>query len=177
MKRCLLFSLTILGLTFLSCESEKNARIEVWLTDAPGDYQEVNIDLQAVEVHSSETDSEKGWQSVEITPQVYDLLKLTNGTETLLGDLELPVGKLAQIRLKLGEDNTVKVDDQIHPLETPSAQQSGLKIQMHQNLAEGVTYKVLLDFDAAKSVIETGTGGYLLSPVITVTSEEQASVD
>lgn len=173
MKKYFLLSLALLSLTFFSCEDEKNARIEVWLTDAPGDYQEVNIDLQGVEVHSSETDNEKGWQSLQVTPQIYDLLKLTNGTQTLLGGLELPGGRLSQIRLKLGENNTIKVDDQVHALETPSAQQSGLKLQIHQVLAEGITYKIVLDFNAAKSIIETGNGGYILSPSITAETEAQ----
>ncbi|MDQ2656708.1 MAG: DUF4382 domain-containing protein, partial [Bacteroidota bacterium] len=63
MKRLLVLSLAlILGLA--SCEEEKNARIEVWLTDAPGDFQEVNVDVQGVEIHSSEDDSGQGWQAL-----------------------------------------------------------------------------------------------------------------
>ena len=39
----------------IACESDsKNARLEVWLTDAPGDYQQVNIDIQGIEIHASE---------------------------------------------------------------------------------------------------------------------------
>lgn len=165
-KLTLLFSFVFLTMFFLSCEEEKNARIEVWLTDAPGDFQEVNIDLQGVEIHSNENDNGRGWQSLEVTPASYDLLKLTNGQETLLGDLELPAGRLSQIRLILGENNTIKINDELFALRTPSAQQSGLKVQIKEVLAEGITYKILLDFDAAKSVIETGTGAYSLKPVV-----------
>ena len=177
MKKYFLFSLALLTVVFFSCEDEKKARIEVWLTDAPGDYQEVNIDLQGVEVTSSETDSEQGWRAVQLTPQVYDLLKLTNGIEALLGEVELPAGRLSQVRLKLGENNSIKVDDQVYPLATPSAQQSGLKIQLHEVLGEGATYKVLLDFDAAKSVVEGGTGSYSLKPVITASVDTQETTD
>lgn len=173
MKKFLLFSLTLLAFGLFSCEDEKNARIEVWLTDAPGDFEEVNIDLQGVEVHSNESDNGQGWQAVQVTPTVYDLLKLTNGTETLLGDLELPAGRISQIRLKLGENNTIKVNDQVYPLQTPSAQQSGLKLQIHEVLAEGITYKILLDFNAAQSVVETGAGAYILKPSITANTEAQ----
>ncbi len=169
----LVFCFALLSVMFFSCEDEKNARIEVFLTDAPGDFQEVNVDIRGVEIHSSETDNERGWQSLEVTPQVYNLLDLTNGVETLLGSLELPGGKLSQIRLKLGENNTVKVDDQTFDLSTPSAQQSGLKVQIHQVLAEGITYKILLDFDAAKSVVETGNQTYSLKPVIRALTEAQ----
>lgn len=166
-----LLSLTLLTTFFLSCEEEKNARIEVWLTDAPGDFQEVNIDLQGVKVHADENDNGNGWQSVNVTPAVYDLLKLTNGEETLLGDLELPGGRLSQVRLILGENNSVKINDEVFPLNTPSAQQSGLKVQIHEVLVEGINYKILLDFDAAKSVVETGAGAYSLKPVIRALTE------
>lgn len=168
-----LLSLTLLTTFFLSCEEEKNARIEVWLTDAPGDFQEVNIDLQGVKVHADENDNGNGWESVNVTPAVYDLLKLTNGEETLLGDLELPGGRLSQVRLILGESNSVKINDEIFPLNTPSAQQSGLKVQIHEVLVEGINYKILLDFDAAKSVVETGAGAYSLKPVIRALTEAQ----
>ncbi len=173
MKKLFLIPLTLITLLFSSCEDEKNAKIEVWLTDAPGDFQEVNIDLEAVEIHSNETDNEKGWKSLEINQGTYDLIKLTNGRETLLGDLELPGGKISQIRLKLGDNNTVKVNDVVYALSTPSAQQSGLKLQVHEVLAEGITYKILLDFDAAKSVVEKGNGTYSLKPVIRTITEAQ----
>ena len=173
MKNVILFSLTLLSSLFFACEDEKNARVEVWLTDAPGDFQEVNVDVQGVEIHSSETDNENGWRSLDVTPTVHDLLKLTNGKETLLGGIELPGGRLSQIRLKLGDDNTVKIDDKVLPLATPSAQQSGLKIQLHEVLAEGITYKILLDFDAAKSVVETGNETYSLIPVIRAVAKAQ----
>lgn len=173
MKKCFLLCLVLSTLLTISCEDEKNARVQVWLTDAPGDFQEVNIDLQRVEAHRSETDAEQGWQSLDVTPRIYNLLDLTNGKETLLGDVELPAGRLSQVRLVLGENNSLKVDDQVYPLSTPSGQQSGLKIQMHQILAEGITYKILLDFDAAKSIVQTGADTYILSPVIRAIAEAQ----
>jgi len=169
MKKFLLF--TLISFCFLSCEDQKNARLEVWLTDNPGDFQAVNIDLQGVEIHANETNNESGWQSLVVTPKVYNLLELTNGNETFLGGLDLPGGRISQIRLKLGENNTLKVDDVEYPLTTPSAQQSGLKLQVHTILAEGITYKMVLDFDAAKSVVQTGNNKYLLKPVIRAITE------
>ena len=37
---------------------------------------------------------------------VYDLVKLANGINTLLGDNEIPSGKIIQIRLVLGDQNS-----------------------------------------------------------------------
>ena len=58
-----------------------------------------------------------------------------------------------------------------HPLSTPSAQQSGLKLNVHANLVDGIEYKLWLDFDAGRSVVETGNDKYILKPVIRTYSE------
>lgn len=163
-------------LLFLSCQPEvgnRNARLEIWLTDGPGDFEEVNIDVQGVEIHSSENDESKGWIALNTEAGVYDVLKLTNGEDTLLSSLELPAGRISQIRLQLGEHNSVKVDGNEFDLTIPSGTQSGLKLQVHEELAEGITYKITLDFDAARSVVQTGAGAYLLKPVIRLISEAE----
>lgn len=155
-----------------SCsDDEKNARIEIRLTDAPGDYEEVNIDIQAVEMHTDGGDQDAGWKSLEIIPGIYDIRKLTNGLDTLLGSIELPAGRISQIRLVLGSNNSIKIDNETIALATPSAQQSGLKLNVQKELKEGITYRFLLDFDAARSIIHKGNDTYSLKPVIRVITE------
>lgn len=166
--------LSILGLLFLtlftlsqcSKSDPPTSRLEVRLTDGPGDYEEVNIDIQAVEIHVDGGDPSNGWKPLSIKTGVYNLLKLTNGIDTLLGSTELPSGHVQQIRLKLGSNNSVKVLGQTYALNTPSAQQSGLKLKINTNLEAGITYKLILDFDAARSIVSTGSGKYNLKPVI-----------
>jgi hypothetical protein len=164
----------IMTASMIGCESEsKNARIQIWLTDAPGDYDEVNVEILGVEVHADGGDQNSGWQGLAIEDGVYDLLELTNGLDTLLGTIELPAGRISQVRLKLGNDNSIKVGDDVHDLVTPSGQQSGLKIQVHKVLQEGLTYKILLDFDVARSIVLQGNGTYSLKPVIRAITEAQ----
>jgi hypothetical protein len=151
-----------------SCsDDEKNARVEVRLTDAPGNYDAVNIEILDVEVHSDGG----GWSSLNIIPGNYNLLKLTNGLDTLLGSIDLPAGRVSQIRLVLGNNNTVTVDGQTKDLITPSAQQSGLKLNVQADLTPGITYKFLLDFDVARSIVVRGNGTYSLKPVIRAITE------
>ena len=84
-------------------------------------------------------------------------------------DLDLPSGKISQVRLKLGDQNSVKIDGETHELKTPSGQQSGLKLKIDATLTEGISYSVLLDFDAARSVVKAGnSGNFNLKPVIRV---------
>lgn len=176
MKKQLLNWVAIAGLFIfsVSCSDEaRNARLQVYLTDAPGDYQEVNVEILGVEIHASENDNGNGWTSLDVNEGVYNLRELVNGLDTLLGEIEIPAGKISQIRLILGNNNTIKVNDQVYDLDTPSAQQSGLKLQVHESLLEGITYKILLDFDVARSIIQTGAGDYKLKPVIRTITEAQ----
>jgi len=56
-------------------------------------------------------------------------------------------------------------------LTTPSAQQSGLKVQIHQAVTGGVLYRLVLDFDAGKSIVKAGNSSkYILKPVLRVLS-------
>ena len=169
MKR--IAGLFLLSFYLLACSNdEQNARIEVRLMDAPGDYEAVYIDIQGLEVHT-ESESSEGWKSLEVEKGIYNLLELTNGNDTLLAFAELPAGKISQIRLILGENNSMQIDGSEVPLATPSAQQSGLKLNVHAELKEGVTYKFLMDFDVARSIVKKGNDDYSLKPVIRTVSE------
>jgi hypothetical protein len=166
----LLVVATSAGAFFIGCKKEDSASDDtttynIRMTDAPGDYQEVNVNIIGVEVHSDQ----KGWIALNVKTGVYNLLKFSNGIDTLIGSGQIPVGTVSQIRLILGSDkNTVKVNNQVYPLSTPSAEQSGLKLQVHSELVKNVTYNLSLDFDANKSIVVTGNNTYKLKPVIRV---------
>lgn len=159
---------------FSACDSDesndtKMAKVKVLLIDAPADYESVLIDVVDVKV---KTDI---WESLDgVEEKVYDILKLTNGEEVLLGEIELPEGELNEIRLILGDNNQLVIDKDTVDLTTPSASQSGLKIKLDAMLEAGVTYKLVLDFDAAKSIVKAGNSGkYILKPVIRAHMEAQ----
>ena len=151
--------------------SDGKARFQVALTDDPGNYEAVFIDVQDVKINLS-TDTANGWESLaNVHSGQYDVLKLVNDDDTILADAEINPGRVEQIRLVLGPNNFVKINGQMIPLETPSAQQSGLKLNIHQDVSAGIMYKLLLDFDVAKSIVKTGNNKYILKPVIRTTLE------
>jgi hypothetical protein len=78
----------------------------------------------------------------------------------------LPTGTISQIRLILGSNNSIVVDGVAYALNTPSAQESGVKLNFNQTMVAYGTYDVWVDFDAAKSILQTGAGAYKLKPVI-----------
>jgi len=145
-------------------ESTDNATVRVHLTDAPGLYKEVNIDILRVEIHSDQT----GWIAIDsANAGIYNLLDFTNGADTLLGDAELPAGSISQMRLILGDNNSLlDTNGMKYDLKTPSGQQSGIKFNIQQTIENGITYDVWIDFNADKSVVKRGNGYYNLKPVI-----------
>jgi hypothetical protein len=171
-----IFVLACLSIGLISCsdddgDSSETARVSIRLVDAPGDYDNVFIDVQDVVIkYNGDDDSDDiddGEVAIgEVNAGVYDLLELTGGASVLLVDDEIPAGRISQIRLILGNDNTVVVDGETFPLNTPSAQQSGLKLNVNQNVEGGIFYEFILDFDADKSIVTQGNGGYSLKPVI-----------
>src|SRR6188508_3750839 len=154
--------LTLVSLTVLnSCKKDEtsngNARLQIYLTDAPGDYEAVYIDVKDVQINVT-GDTANGWQSMQgVNATVYDLLRLVNDDDTILADAQIPSGRLHQIRLVLGTENYVKIEgtSQLIKLETPSAQQSGLKLNVQYDVTDDRLYTILLDFDVAKSIVKT----------------------
>jgi len=175
-----LFSaLIIASLFIISCSSDEDAgsaRIQVALVDAPADYEAVYIDIDDVQVNvGNDEEDESGWQSLDdAQPGIYDLLKLTNGEEAFLGEIELPAGQLGQVRLILGDSNSLITEGSETELKVPSGSQSGLKLNVGENIEAGLTYKLVIDFDAAKSVVKAGNSGrYNLKPVLRASFEAQ----
>lgn len=170
-----LFSLAFIAMTlgiFVACSNDDDsspstqgtARMSVQLVDAPGDYESVFIDVQDVVIKYNGEEDEVSIG--EINTGVYDLLTLTGGVSVLLVDDEIPAGTVSQIRLVLGENNSIVVEGETFPLSTPSAQQSGLKIQLNETLEENIFYEFILDFDVEESIVTQGNGGYSLKPVV-----------
>jgi hypothetical protein len=163
-----LVSLTVLNSCKKNSNNDGKARLQVYLTDDPGDYEAVYIDVKDVQINVT-GDSSNGWQSLQsVKAAVYDVLKLVNDDDTLLADAYIPSGKLHQIRLVLGTENYVKVEgtSQLIKLETPSAQQSGLKLNIQMDVQDGILYTIHLDFDVSKSIVKTGNAKYILKPTI-----------
>lgn len=141
--------------------------VKVRMTDAPGNFQQVNVDLTGVEFKMNSGTV----VNLNVTAGVYNLLDFVNGIDTLIASSDVESGTLSQVRLILGANNTVKVDGVVYPLSTPSAMQSGLKLNLNSELIPGVDYNLLLDFDANQSIVLTGNGEYQLKPVIRAISE------
>lgn len=161
---CLLFTFSLGACS--DKDSAEKARLEVRLTDDPAAYDAVLIDIQDVQINVTGED-DKGWQSLAgVQKGIYNLLDLVNDKDTLLCNAEIPTGRLHQIRLVLGTNNSIVSNGTIYQLETPSSMQSGLKLNVQHDVTGGILYTMLLDFDAGRSIVTSGGGKFILKPVI-----------
>ncbi|WP_370480295.1 DUF4382 domain-containing protein [Tamlana flava] len=182
LKTTLILGVAVIGLCLIqSCDSnnDKTARVQLRLVDEPGDYLEVNVEI--IDIQYNISDGEEGWES--FTPEGgypinVDLTELVGGNNLLLSDQIVPAGMLKQIRLVLSENNTLVMEGEnaepsepIH-LDTPSALQSGLKLNLNEELQAGFSYTFILDWIVSESIVKAGTTGmYNLKPVIRVNAE------
>ena len=117
---------------------------------------------------SDDTSSTNGWMQMPTHAGVYNLLGLQNGVDTLLATLVVPQDVIKEIRFVLGPNNSVKdLSGAVFPLTIPSGEESGLKIKVNKKLSASLE-TLLIDFDAALSVYQTGTGAYKLKPVLKI---------
>jgi hypothetical protein len=183
----------LLGLAAaVGCNSDgdtSSGSISVGITDDPIKdlgITEVWVTIDSISVHRSGG----GWLDIVpnarvSTPLTVNLLDLRNGITEDLGLDSLPADRYTQIRLRLGETpeggldnphpfaNYVVVgeggdDPGTHELTIPSGHQSGIKLNHPFDIETGVTYELVLDFDAASSIHLTGSGKYMMRPTIGV---------
>ena len=169
-----LLSLLCLGFIVFSCNKDgdtskvEDTTLKIRLTDDPLDVEEVNVEITSLELQTDLVDP----IIVDVEDRVYNLLDYQD-SDVLLGQIDLGTAtRLETVIMHLGANNTIVDEGVSYDLKTPGALQSGLKIKVNRDLAQLADYDLLLDFDAAKSVICTGNSKFLLKPVIIVIKED-----
>jgi hypothetical protein len=147
-------------------DAREKGSLAIFLKDAPIQASEVWVTISEIDVHSTGA----GWQSFAPERESLDLLKLRGGQEALLEQAQLVAGKYTQIRLRVVEGYLIDLAGQRCELKVPS---DTVKLQTQFDILAGMTTRLLLDFDAEKSVHITQKGNKkecLLRPVITAVS-------
>ena len=177
-KLFLLLSFIFLVLVILNCSKSTktyDGKIKIYLTDASASYDSVVIVVSQISVHKGSSledtlsdDTLSNWIVLSDSIRTYDLLQLRNGMMAVLDSGGLTPGHYTQIRLKVTDSCYVVVEEQRHYLRIPSGQQSGIKLVHQFTIEEKKLYELVLDFDAEKSIHQTGNGVYQLRPTIRV---------
>ncbi len=187
--------IALLSLLFFACQknvtpiaSSTSARqVALYLTDDPCQYDSVFIDIKYVEIkldtsqHMNDDhygdnqnnhmedhhhqDQYGFWDTLAIRPGVYDILKLRNGIDTLLGTVNIPAAKIRKVRLTLGTNNSVVISGTTYPLQQFNNANNYQYIRIHQE-DEDNQYRpgqtsMWIDFNVCKSIIALNGNYYL----------------
>lgn len=153
--------------------------LSVAITDAPGEFAELHLSILEVRVVPNGEANEPTGPGLPLIasfdpPREVDILDLAYAQE-LLGAATVPAGEYSQVRLVLAPNvngeppaNYVTLlsdPTTLIPLDTPSAQQSGLKLVGKYAVTAGETAAIVLDFDPTRAIVEAGSSGkYILKP-------------
>lgn len=139
----------------------RSGSLEVWVTDAPGDVQRLDVTVSEIQVHraSDDTAGEDGWITVISDSRTFDLIALRDAQE-FLGEEELEAGHYTQIRLSV--DN-VTVNGTEAEIKLPSGE---LKVIGQFEIKADCTTALTLDFDAEASLDYTPQGKAIFQPVV-----------
>lgn len=174
------------------------SQLSVYMMDAPISFDSVLIDVRQVlvEVDTATTQSAPDypgqwdagycgfgrgpsnksivWDTLSITPGVYNLLALRNGTDTLLSSSLITAGKILKIQITLGNDNKVYTDSTTsYPLEV-FGPNPYFTINVSRTDVASVTnneFALWLDFNLSRSIL-FWNGEFLLDPYITVFNDQ-----
>lgn len=188
-----------LPLVLAACGGGGNVAID--LTDAPPDVaalDKVEVTLSSVSVHVAQDDAaddgtadqgsgkdtveddgaDSGWVTVTDRGGTFDLLALQNDVTAPIGEVEIPAGKITQIRLHIDEAgrNVVTLKDGTEcPMDLSKVNKNGIKINHPFKALEPSqdgTLHVVVDFDLKESVDQAGDCSFKLNPVIKIKKTE-----
>jgi hypothetical protein len=167
-------------------------KVSLYLTDGPGEFDSVFIDIQKVEVkidtnsvyknedkrsdedddrddHQKRKDDYGEWVNINFTPAIIDVLSLRNGVETKLGEANILTGTVRKIRITLGTQNRVVKNGVSSTLELRNETNNFLYVKLYdkhrQRSADSTSVSVWVDFDVANSIVEKD-GKFYLRPVL-----------
>jgi len=163
--------------------SGPSGRFNLMLKDSPfSDAKSVLVTFTEVTAHRDpETDFTKLPFAASATSRTCDLKKLETAQD-ILGVGTLPAGHYTQVRLLVSSatiyfENAAAGDPcaptiaapagRNAPLEIPSGE---VKLNRQFEIAASGATTMLLDFDGDRSIHQTGTGSYMMRPVIAVVS-------
>lgn len=160
-------------------EKTRAGILAVKITDSPAKYAALDVEITGVALFSEET----GWIKLGTEPRVIGILKLTNGAYApLTRQNNIKTGHYTKIMVSFGELNKLGLNNNPGFPETGPLMvdlffegRKEIVIEINEIVKPSEYTEILLDFDAARSVIENG-GKYFLRPELSVITRPRTGV-
>lgn len=163
--------------SFTACDKQDNEEmgaLTVKMTDAPGDYAALNVEITKVDVYSESS----GWVTISNESRIINVLELTNGAETTLAhSSSVKAGVYTKAAVHFGSNNSVQIHSggQQHSLDMGAAGSVTVDINVEVKAEAQAAAEVLLDFNVAESVAEVN-GVFTLHPTVTEIDDPETGV-
>jgi hypothetical protein len=156
-------------LLFDGCKKDNvpgnTSRVAVRLKDAPADWETVNIDIRGIQLHTANGN----WIPVPMNGRVINILELRD-TSMLMGVINMPLGTIKEVKLDVGTTNTLSIGGVLFNITFSAEDVNQLIVGVNQAVVAGGTFVVLLDLDAAESILDDGFGHFHFKPHIHVST-------
>ncbi|MCR9016892.1 DUF4382 domain-containing protein [Aquiflexum gelatinilyticum] len=146
------------------------ALVNVFVIDAPGDFEEVWVEILGVEVKTTGTRGQDNanpifFENVQSNKQV-NLSSLILDKQFLVGRGELLVGAITELTLKLGTDHYVVIDGARIPLVIENIENQNPSLTVNYPLDPGISYDIFIDFEVFRSITASPNpaNGFVLKP-------------
>ena len=164
-------------------------QLSLYLTDGPGLFDHVYLDIQSVKVlvdtsadtrkhdgmdwdrrgaNDKKNDSSLVWHDLGITAGVYDILQFRNGSDTVLASAGITKGSIRLIKIELGTRNSVVKDSVTYPVALPAGALNYVLVKLGGRECEEYQpgkSRLWLDFDITRSILTTVNAAFILRPV------------
>jgi hypothetical protein len=186
-----ILSAAIVGgiLLFSACEKEsqyndpgaQHGSMDVNMTDAPANYDVLLVALTDVQVYQQG----KGWVALNANAESFNVLELNNGkSKKIAQSSSLEAGVYTKVKLVFNQSVSLTTLASIGLFGNQAAgifvlQWQGnntIEVEINEEVKAGEHAAVMLDFDAAKSVVQDA-GNYYIRPVIRYIKDFDSGID
>jgi hypothetical protein len=162
-----LFYILLVIIFLTGCKEMEYGGLTVSLKDGPAQYEEVNVEIESVEIYI-EGIHNPGWFRLNTNKGVYNLLQFQSASVLLAQTSRIPAGRISQVRITFGKNNTLRADDQFYALRMPlqpGETKYTLLVPAGYALQGKSTLHLIIDIDAERSVVRKGKSEFMLEPV------------
>ncbi len=167
-------------------------KISVYLTDGPGYFDSVFVNIQGIAVkidttqkwwdHNNSPHHQRGncgnqdqrdqgafWDTLKVTPGIHNLLDFANGADILLSSSVIPKGRIMAFKITLGSTgNRLSKNGVSYPLNLMAGWNT-VYVRVYGDNFQSVAsnhYKIWIDFDAGRSIVRVHDGLFYLRPFL-----------
>lgn len=149
--------------------NEGAGKFSIRMTDAPGDYAELFVEIEQVDVQMEG----EGWVTLSNESQVVSVLDLTNGAEVEIASAtNAEAGVYTAVALHIGANSTLILNTESGGGEFGLQGENIVIVEINEAVGTEGEATVLLDFNVSESISSDGNGGYQMDPVIQPIEDE-----